>query len=326
MPLTERILAPLPGPQLLWFLVWSIMMPAYIFLGAAYRNPGLAFTPEDVALTPVLTYSVLASLWGVKRLRSSMNRLQPVFAGMVLETHGIEESWPFRSSSSTAGPFLLTAVTMIIRGPGLFGPVKWVTFLGVVIAIIYALPGATLLWLYGSILWGTDRFGRSNLRLAPFEEDSSLGLGTFGALTADAFGTMMLVVAPLFIGISIVLPREQLRAQDLLLEVAVVLAIVALLFSSVYRLHRRLVIEKTKRLAWAKHRYGEAFRAATTNTTEQTLRDRVAELQLAAEIERRAAAIQTWPFDVSAFRTIGAIVSGVLTALFARLLLTRVGL
>ncbi len=56
------------------------------------------------------------------------------------------------------------------------------------------------------------------------------------------------------------------------------------------------------------------------------LRDQALELQAADALERRAAAIQEWPFDEGILRAIAAIVTSVTAAIFARLVLSQLGL
>lgn len=326
IPLTERILARLPGPRLGWALIWAGVQLVFFLSAAAsgvYPPEGSFFTPENIIVVPFLfAYAILVSLWGVKHLWSVVDRLWPVLAGMVPENRATDARWPFHLAGSAIGPLgIMSAVLTTFMGPELLRNPTWVTILSVVIQFFTQLPIATLLWLYCSILWGLNQLGGARLRLAPFEEDSSLGLGPFGALAATTFGVVALTFAPLMIGAA---PDPHLR--ELVFDLTILAVVLVLLFSSVYRMHRRMVTEKAKHLTWAKRQYGKAFRAATKSATPQMAPSVAAELQIAAEAERRAAAIQTWPFDVSALRTIGAIVSSVLAAMIARLVLSRIGL
>jgi hypothetical protein len=296
---------------------------AFFISAAAYGAlppAGSTYTPEDVVFLSLgLAYAVLFSLWGTRRIALLVDRLRPVYAAIVPAPQTAEASWPFRSIEGSIGPLGITAVftvmfavpELLVRGP------SSVSALAVPVLFVSALPGSTLIWVYGGILWGLNRLGTADLRLAPFEEDASLGLGPFGTLAAVSFVFIIAFYVPIVIG-------RELRTA--LFELVSFASIVVLLFLSVYRLHRRLVAERRKHLLWARHRYGRAFRAAMGDGEKESIRERAAGLQLAAEAERRAAAIQTWPFDVSAFRIIGAIVSSVLAAMVARLMLSRVGL
>jgi len=114
--------------------------------------------------------------------------------------------------------------------------------------------------------------------------------------------------------------------RDAVVSLGMLGIILALLFASLRRLRRQLLAAKARHLAWARGLYAQALKPVQEEGGLPALRAGALELVAAEAVERKAAAIQEWPFDEGVLRAIVAIVTSVSTATLARLVLTRLGL
>ncbi|HEV8352934.1 MAG TPA: hypothetical protein VGR24_01915 [bacterium] len=319
VPLTERILTRLPGPRLAWVLIWSAwfgltLVPLFAY--GFYPQAGGDIDAEGALLFSTLfVYSNILSIWGIRRIQVAVSGLRE---NLVALDAGREDA--FSAIGRTWGPVIISAViSLTFMAEEIFGTPSVVDAVATLSFLVGILPIATMLWVYGAVLWELNRLGTRELRFAPFEEDRSLGLRPFGRLAFQAFGVFVAAFFPLSVA-------DLNEPKDIVFNVVIYSVILGLLFLSVARLREQLVRARSAHMRWARKLYGEAFRSATAGGTGQIMREHAPELQVAAEAERAAAAIQTWPFDASAFRAIGAVMTSVITAMIVRLVLSRVGL
>src|SRR3990170_868157 len=101
---------------------------------------------------------------------------------------------------------------------------------------------------------------------------------------------------------------------------------IALFFLSAYRLHLKLELAKAGEVQRARQRVAQAIEPTQTDPSGEVLARQAPEISAAAELERRALAIQDWPFSAAVLRTVAAIATSVVAVILARLVLSRVGL
>jgi len=322
VPLTERVMARLPGPRWLWMLLWATWL-LIILVVLRYLFPALLtvlFAEGETTLTFgfVTSYTMLVALWAVGKLGRDVVALGPT---VVRLTQGrLAEGEPFRAVGSAWGPLVFMAiVTIPYGGVGFLKAPSLASALLVLAGFIGWLPLLTFGWVAGAVLLGLHRLGGTPLALPAFEVDRSLGLRPFGSLafTPLAYGA---VATP-------VLFLTGLRdLRDAIVSLGMLLVIVVLLFASLRRLRSQLLTAKASHLAWARSLFQHALDPIRTGDGVAGLRSGALELVAAEAIERRAAAIQEWPFDEGILRGIIAIVTSVTTAIVVRLVLSRLGL
>ena len=169
------------------------------------------------------------------------------------------------------------------------------------------------------VLRGLDALGRERLRLRPFEVDPSLGLHPLGQLAFKVFLTGI-AVAILTILFTATTPSR------LAIPVLILLVIVAAFFLSMYRLHQHQVSEKTKLRRWSGQMTAVAVAPLKRELTPECFQTHSLGVLAADTIARQVGAVQEWPVDERVLRVVAAITTSVAAAVFARLLLTRIGL
>ncbi|MGH2361267.1 MAG: hypothetical protein ACRDGM_12105 [bacterium] len=317
LPLTERILGSLPGPRLVWLLLWASWL-LIILLIARRVAPGflaVIFQKEQTILASGIgtAYTMLVVLWGTARLGRAAAALGPT---VVRLTQGAMNAGdPFRAVGSVWGPLaLMFTVTLVYAGVGFVQSPS--AALAAVIGFVGWLPLLTFAWVAGAVLLGLHRLGGSALHLLPFEVDRSLGLRPFGSL---AF-------IPLLVYAAAIIPQLLIGAGDIrnaVISLGMLVTILVLLFASLRRLRGQLLAAKGHHMSWARELYAQALRPVRGEDGLAALRAGALELVAAEAVERKAAAIQEWPFDEGILRAIVALVTSVTTAILARLILNR---
>ncbi|HEY3263414.1 MAG TPA: hypothetical protein VGJ95_24600 [Pseudonocardiaceae bacterium] len=117
VPLTERILSRLPGPRLVWMLVWALVpwlnLVAVRVLGAAdWAGTGAPPVGEVFNRTAV-SCAILLSLWGAARITDNLRRVGVALTEVVEQDEGDVRAL-FRGMGSTVGPLLLTAAGVLV--------------------------------------------------------------------------------------------------------------------------------------------------------------------------------------------------------------------
>jgi hypothetical protein len=172
------------------------------------------------------------------------------------------------------------------------------------------------------LLVGLQQLGQRTLSLGTFPRDPSLGLGTVGQLAFTAFRIHAAGFAPVLI-VSVANPVRLVMNLGLFM-----LGVVAF-FASLQGLHRQMVTARRSNLEWAKELYASAYEPVRSGSLD-ALRKQLRLLAAAEAIERRAAAIQQWPFENHRLSQIAAIigtmVTFVITGILTRLILVWFGL
>jgi hypothetical protein len=322
LPLTERLLSRLPGPRVVWMLAWAAVPLAAGLLPGSYLAT-VGARPIGVRLLTglVYAYAVALAVWAVGRFARECDTAQRSVDRLTARP---EQATPvFRGMASTWGPLALTLVFVAVtvwRTAALAD--LWAALLWLPVALLVNLPLLTAVWVYLALLLGLDRLGRRTLSLTAFPEDLSLGLGEVGRLAFTAFWIYTAGFAP-------VLLVNFANPPRLLLTLGLFLLGVLLFFGCLQGLHRQLAAARRHFLEWAGQLYARAYEPVRSGS-QATLGEQAQPLQAAEVIQRRAEAIQQWPFQQHRLAQIAGIVGTVLTfvvtGIITRLILTRFGL
>lgn len=325
LPLTERVVARLPGPSWVWIAVWALLVlirPAaflQVLRAFGYTDPTWEFVTSRLPVHAVSAYMVVLSFWAVRRFAEDVRGLEPALARLSAEPGSASSSPLFAGLNGALGPLALTILLTAVNGVDValgWSPAIAATFLPYI--ALPVLPMMTLFWVYLSLLLGLDRLGRRRMNLGPFPEDCSLGLGPVGALAFSAFLTFCAGTVP-FLLVSL---RDRF---DLTVGLAFFVAGVGAFFLSMWRLHRQMVETKGEHLVRARALYGEAYEPLRPETTLEALQARTPLVSAAEAFEKRVLAIQEWPFDDRTMARIVGISTGVVTAIIARFVLRAFG-
>ena len=322
MPLTERVLARLPGPRVLWIVLWALIVPLRLVeLVVVLAVTGRAAPPEeltDTFLSQVgFAFVIVISLWGTPRLVRRVVALSPTL-------HALAPSEPsahwFSRMTSVRGPLLLTALSVAIATPTTaleFGaPVAMVDL---PLLAVMVLPIMTFVWAYGALLAGLDRLGRSELQLDRFPQDRSLGLGAVGGAATSGFWLLVVASAPLLL----------LTWRDLTTFAISVgfMTLIALLFGlSMVRLHGQMQAAKARYVAQTQELVAAAYAPIRTTGDLETLQANTATLNAAQSLAERAEHLLEWPIDERMVATMTVVVTGVITSLIVRFVLQAAGI
>ena len=322
VPLTERLLGRLPGPRLAWILAWAavpiaVALPSGAYLATVGAKPLLVRLLTGLVYAYVVVLTILAA--------SRFTRESNLVERSVDQLAGPEQAATpvFRGMASTRGPLALTlgfAAVTTWRTAVLGDP--WAALLWLPVSVLVNLPAMTAVWVYLTLLLGLNRLGRRTLSLTAFPQDLSLGLGEVGRLAFTAFWIYAAGFAPVLL-ITIANPLR------LLLSLGLFLLGVLIFFACLHGLHRQLLAARRHYLDWAGQLYACAFEPIRSGSLA-ALGEQAQVLQAAEVIQRRAEAIQQWPFQQRRLAQIagivGTVVIFVLTGIITRLIVVRFGL
>jgi len=317
-PLTERVLHLLPGSRTSWAVAWAASPLLQLF----FADPAGRLSRLDHLSAPALwtwVYANLLLLFGLGWVGSQLYAAGPLLARLASDPQEAADRPLFRWTGSVTGPLLLTlgglAATTI---PALIRHPSPAVLGGAALRFIALVPPAAGLWVYVAMLVDIHRVGRMRLTLLPFEEDRSLGLRPLGAVAFSTFLIVTAVFAP-------VLVYSATGPRRLAAGVGLYLGATALILAALYRLHRLMLAVKREHVAWARGRYARAVKAVRGDPSGASLRAHAEELQAAESLERHAASILEWPVDDVDLARAAVIITGVVAATAARLLLARPG-
>jgi hypothetical protein len=184
--------------------------------------------------------------------------------------------------------------------------------------VIY-LPITTLFWTYLMLMFGLNRLGTRHLALDAYGGDKSLGLLPVGKLAFTGFWVFTANLAPILL---VSLSSFVSLAVGLLVFIAGAVAF----FGSLWRVHQQMGRARQHQLLWAQTLYEQAYEPLMTTQSLEVLEQRSGLLGAAEALERRAQAIQTWPFSDALLTRIVVIGLSVVTAIIARLVMKPLGL
>ena len=317
-------MARLPGARSTWVILWGFLpilrLPIlYGTLRLTGQAEGWEFFTARTTQSVVFVYAVFLSLWAARRFTNDAHTLAPSLTRLAAAADA-RSFHPFRAMGSIAGPLVLTGIATAVS------VIDWGIRYGAAAAALASplpflvnLPLMTGFWGYLVLLAGLDRLGRERLALDPFPEDRSLGLRPVGAVAFTAFRVFAAGFLP-------VLFLTATRRSDLVLDLALFGAGVVIFFLSLWRIHQQMLAAKRRYVEWARELYARAVEPVRASGDPEVLRAQSSVMSAAESLERRAEAIQHWPFDESTVTRIAAITTGVVTAIITRVLLSRIGL
>ncbi len=321
LPLTERILATLPGQRWMWVVAWASV--ALLRLGALLAildltgvAAGSQASVESALGQAAFGLLVLATLVGTPILVSRVEGLMPVLESIAPTRP--PASW-FARMTSVVGPVVLVAIAILASLPSTIadfgGAVAAVDilFLGAVL-----LPIMTFVWAFGTVLLGFDRLGRAQLQLDDFPQDRALGLGPLGSVAMTGFWVMVLGAAPVLI----------FAGSDLTTvgaSVTILAVMVGLFLLSMVRLHGQMRTARAGYVAMTRRLVAEAYGPVRASSDLSTLQASKPALDAAQALADRADRILEWPIDERMVAWITVVVTGVATGLVVRFVLQAVG-
>jgi hypothetical protein len=323
LPLTERLLSRLPGPGAAWVLAWAAVPVAAGLLPSAYlATVGAKPLPVRLLSGLVFAYAVVLAFWAVGRFTRERTLVEHSVDQL---TAGPEQAARpvFRGMASTRGPLALTLgfVTVTVWRTAVLGD-PWAALLWLPVSLLVNLPLLTAVWVYLALLLGLHRLGRRTLSLAAFPQDLSLGLGEVGRLAFTAFWIYGAGFAPILV-VNVANPI------GLLLLLGLFLLGVLVFFACLQGLHHQLLAARRHYLEWAGQLYARAYEPIRSGSLV-ALGEQAEALQAAEVIQRRADAIQEWPFQqrrlVQIAGIVGTVVTFVITGILTRLILIPLGL
>jgi hypothetical protein len=326
MPLTERILPAIGGLRLVAVLAWAIvpLLRAVVFI-VSRQLMGLPDLSRDRVLqlfweNILLGGIVLVSLWGSARLARELVAIEPTLAHLTQGDSAKQNALPFRGVGSVAGPLALTSALTLVFELGLVRDYGWgIALLQLLPQAAMDLPLMTVFWVYLVLLIGLDRLGQSRLTLDPFPQDRTLGLRPVGGLAFLGFWIITLGTVPVLLLVT-------RTVTDVIPVLAILLSGLAVFFLSLYLIHRQMVAAKRHYVEWVRSLYAEAFQRVHEERSLDALQAQAPVLSAVEALEQRAEAIYPWPFDASIPRLIVAIITSVIAAIVARLVLGGLGL
>jgi hypothetical protein len=318
-PLTERILARLPGPRALWVMAWAALPLVLLALPLTFNlissSAGGTRAPSELVTAVVTVYVVTLSLWAARRMARDAARVEERLTAL---RPGGEA---FREIGYVFVPLVMTVVTSVV------GVVAaWTTTGASVPFALFALPFLinlplmTALWTYLAVLIGLDRLGRRKLHLDDaFPADPGLGLTSVGAIAFRAFLIFVAGLLPMLV-VSFVNPVY------LILDLLLFLPGVGLFVLSLYRLHRQMVVTRHRHLERARALYVQAHGPHWESGNLADWQRDAGMLLAVAEMERRASSISTWPFSPSSMAVMLTLTIGLSVTLTGRLITFALGL
>ena len=336
-PVTERILARLPGPRVLWVAVWALVPWLNAGANLVLDTEGTSAVWEQSRALVLLNYAALSlaiviTLWGSERIARRLEALRATTA-KVLERNASE---PFREINSVVGPLIASAVTStvfaagaLVRDGGTAAMLRGATWFVLGIALW------TFLWTYGSLQLGLDRLGREHLHADATRVDPSLGLRPLGGIAFTGLWMLLAWLVPILltglpdvggvaIGVLVLTGLPDIVGAVVGLSLIGV-GLAAFLFSMV-RLHRRMIEVKDGELAVARELYAQAYAPLRESPTLDVLERQRNLLSAADALEKRANAIHDWPIDEATVARVLTITTSVTAISVARLILDPLGL
>jgi hypothetical protein len=248
-PLTERLLARLPGPRWIWIGVWAIVPWLNAGVNLLLGTDRTSAVWEQSTVLIVLNYAALSfasgfTLWASGRLARDLQSIRLASP--------LRANEPFRGVSSTFGPlvglivadtiFAVVSLVQVGLAEALIRGVTWA---------VIGIPIWTFFWTYGSLLLGLNRLGRERLVPDAVQVDPGLGLQPLGRLAATGLWMLLIAFVP-------VLLTGLPDVAGVVFGMLVVAGALAAFFLSLVGLHRQMVEVKRRELAIARDLYEQA--------------------------------------------------------------------
>ena len=121
-PLTDRVLARLPGPRGLWVVAWALVPALNAGLNLLLDTESKSAVWEQSRTLVILNYAavtlaILITLWGTRRTAQRVDALRATTARVL---HTDTSSTPFREMNGIAGPLVAAGATAAVFAVGAF--------------------------------------------------------------------------------------------------------------------------------------------------------------------------------------------------------------
>lgn len=320
LPLTERILASLPGRRVLWIAAWALVpwlnAGANLLLDTGERSA----VWEQSRVVVVLNYAALSlamvvTVLGVERIAQRVAALEATTSKVL---SGVP-SGAFREMKGVRGPLAAAVVTALAFGVSALVRDGWTAaFLRGATWVVLGIAMWTFLWTYGSLQLGLNRLGRAQLRRDSAVVDLGPALRPLGAV---AFMALWLLLAWLVPVLVTGLPDVVGLAIGLLVLAGGLGSFVFSLFG----LHRQIAEVKDRELELARRLYAEAYEPLREAPTLEALERQHTLLGAADALEKRARAVHDWPVAEGTWAWVIGIATSVVAIACARLILRPFG-
>lgn len=320
-PLSERVLARLPGRRVFWTAAWALVPWANAGMNLLLGAERTSAVWQQGALLVVLNYAaisaaVVLSLWGATTIARRLQELQSTAAEVLIG----ESDEPFRGINSRLGPVLASATlgialatTTLFDDGALPALIRGITWFVLGIALF------SFIWTYASVLLGLNRLGRARLDPAAPHVDPGLGLQPLGGVAASGLWMLLAWLVPVLLtGLPDVIGA--------IIGVLVLAAALVTFFLSMLGLHRQMVAVKRDELTRARELYAKAYDPVHVSPTLDVLEQQRNLLSAADALEKRASAIHEWPFTERTPTLVITVVTSVIAMTIGRLLLDPFGL
>jgi hypothetical protein len=319
-PVTERILAPLPGPRLLWIVAWALVPWVNAGANLLFETGARSAVWEQSRALVVLNYAALSfaiviTLWGTERIARRSDMLREKTASLAAG-----DGQPFREMNSVGGPVVASVATALAFCVSALASDGWTS--GLLRGATWFVLGIAFwafLWTYASLQLGLIRLGRERLVPKVGTVDPTLGLLPLGRAAFTGLWMLLAWLVPLVltglpdvVGVSI--------------GALVLAGALSAFFLSLLRLHWQMVEVKESELAIARELYAEAYDPVRTAPSLGVLERRHRLLGAADALEKRAQAIHEWPIDEGTMAWVITITTSVIAVGIARLILSPLGL
>jgi hypothetical protein len=320
-PLTERILAHLPGPRVLWIAIWALVPPFNAGANLLLDTGGTSAVWEQRRAFVVLNYAALSlavviTVWGSRRIARRLEALRAT----TLKALAGDAGERFREMNSVAGPVLASAVTSVVFAVSALVRDGWESaILRGATWFVLGIALWTFLWTYGSLQLGLDWLGREHLHADATRVDPSLGLRPLGGIAFTGLWMLLAWLVPILLtGLPDVV--------GVAIGVLVLSGALATFFLSLLRLHLQMVAVKASELAVARELYAQAYEPVRAARTLEALERQRGLLSAADALEKRAGAIHEWPIDEGTLARVITIATSVIAITLGRLILDPFGL
>jgi hypothetical protein len=315
-PLTERLLARLPGPRALWIAIWALV---------PWLNAGVNFLLETGTRSAIwdqsraldllnyagLSFAIVIAVWGTRRIT---RRVETIYETTWSSLEG-DRHEAFREMNSVVGPLVASGATAYAFGIGtLIADGRASALLRGGTWFVLGIALWTFLWTYASLALGLDRLGHARLVPESGPADPTLGLRPLGRVAFTGFWLVLAWLIPLvltglpdIVGVSI--------------GAFVLAGALAAFFLSLFRLHRRMGEVKVDELTVARELYVQSYEPVRAEKTLGALERQRNVLAAADALEKRARAIHEWPVDERTVAWVIGITTSVIAVTIARLIL-----
>ncbi|HZY46493.1 MAG TPA: hypothetical protein VFE96_01735 [Candidatus Bathyarchaeia archaeon] len=327
--LLERFVALIPLPYPWAALIWSIILPSGLgFDLISYLGTGTA--PLSLEAIPNVLLNFLFIFYAFIMIRYMRLKVVAEESSTVPRLSGGKEDYhrAFGRMTQTIPVIIMTAVfgTIILAGRVSDGTLPLNPFLilaNAIVTYLGSLAFSTYFWEFAIASWGLHKLGGSSLRLGSFLEDRMMGVRPMGSLAlslAIAYFGGVLFAALLFSTIS---PPTLASQWPFIAFLVLGIAFFLLPLNSI---HVKMQAEKRRLLREVSARYPTLAQDPSMTRDSATLEDvhaklaKLTDLQEVEMLDRRIAALPTWPFDISVASKFITIVLSVTAVLLSRVI------